>query len=251
MASVRREYPAQHGLTPKNRRLIDQMDDPAFVDRLLAFPHRLMEAAKTASCERYGASYARDAVAVELLITCGMRLGNLADLRLGETIRKVGEGRDARWIVDLPQEAVKNHQPLRYVLLPESVRVIEWFLERWHAYWCGSGAPWLFPAKDGGHVDPRLLTIMIKKRARKYVGVEISCHQFRHLCAEIFLQTDPTGLGVVSQHLGHRKLETTRAYYAREQTRLATERYHEVLARKRAQALARPRRKRKRTGSVP
>lgn len=250
LASVRREHPPEYGLTPKNRRLIEHMDDPAFVDRLLAFPHRLMEAAKAASCPRYGASYARDAVAVELLITCSMRVTNLATLRVGETIRKVGEGRDARWVVDLPPETVKNRQALRYVLLPDSGRLIEWFLERWHSYWCGLGVSWLFPGKHGGHVDPRLLTIMIKKRARQHVGVEISCQQFRHLAAEIFLQVDPTGLGIVSAHLGHRKFDTTRMYYAREQTRVATERYHQVLARKRVQALPRPSRKRKPIGKV-
>jgi integrase len=110
--------------------------------------------------------------------------------------------------------------------------------------------PWLFPARGGGHVAPPLLTISIKRRARRYVGVQISCHQFRHLAAEIFLQAHPLELGVVSQHLGHRKMDTTRTYYAREQTRIATERYHEVLARKRAKALARPRRRRRHTGSA-
>jgi integrase len=226
------------------------VDNPAFVNRLLAFPQRLVEAAKTASCKRYGASYARDAVAVELLLTCSMRVGNLATLRVGQNIRRFGEGRDARWIVDLPPETVKNHQPLRYVLLPESARLVEWFLERWHPHWGGPDVTWLFPDKHGGHVDPRLLTIMIKKRARKYVGVEITCHQFRHLAAELYLKEDPVGLGVVSQHLGHRKFDTTRAYYARPQTRVATQRYHEVLARKRTQAMSRPRRRRKPTGKT-
>jgi integrase len=207
-----------------------------------------MQTAKAASCERYGASYARDAVAVELLLTCSMRVGNLAELRVGETIRKFGEGRDARWVVDLPQERVKNRQSLRYVLLPESAKLIEWYLETWHPYWGGPGVPWVFPTKGGGHVDPKLLTIMIKSRARKYVGVEISWHQFRHLAAEVYLQEDPAGLGVVSQHLGHRKFDTTRQFYAREQTRIATQRYHEVLARKRTQALSGSRRKRKPAG---
>lgn len=233
LASVKREHPAEPGLTPKNRRLLEHVDDPAFVDRLLAFPQRLMEAAKTASCERYGASYARDAVAVELLLTCSMRVGNPASLRVGETIRKFGEGRDARWIVDLPAETVKNRQPLRYVLLPESGRLIEWYLANWHPYWCGADAPWLFPVKGGGHIDPAVLTTMIQSRALTHVGVEISCHQFRHIAAELYLKEDPVGLGVVSPHLGPRKFDTTRAYYAREQTRVATQRYHDVLARKR------------------
>ena len=83
--------------------------------------------------------------------------------------------------------------------------MIDWYLTHWHTYWCGPGVPWLFPAPDGGHVDPRLLTISIKRRSRRYVGVEITCHQFRHLSAEVYLQADPHGHCVVSQHLGHRK----------------------------------------------
>lgn len=181
---------------------------------------------------------------------CGMRLGNLARLRVGETIRKVGEARDAYWVVDLPAETVKNKQPLKVRLPPESGQLIEWYLTNWHAYWCGPGVPWLFPARGGRHVDPPLLTISIKRRARRYVGVEITCHQFRHLSTGIFLQAHPLELGVVSQHLGHRKLDTTRTYYALEQTRVATERFHQVLDRKRAKALARSRSKRRRKGSA-
>jgi integrase len=250
VASVRREHPPEYGLTPKNRRLLAHFDDPAFIDRLLTFPQRLLQDARTATNKRHAASRARDAVAVELLLMCGIRLGNLARLRVGETIRKVGEGRDAYWAVDLPAEQVKNKQPLKFRLPPESGQLIDWYIAKWHAYWCGPGVPWLFPARGGGHLALPLLTISIKRRARRYVGVEISCHQFRHLSAEVYLQADPLGLGVVSQHLGHRKMDTTRAYYAREQTRVATERYHEVIERKRAKALLRPR-KRRRRGSVP
>jgi integrase len=81
-----------------------------------------------------------------------------------------------------------------------------------------------------------LLSASIARRAFHYVGARITCHQFRHLAAEFYLQADPTGIGVVSEHLGHRRLETTRRYYAREQTRIATERYHAVLVQRRSRA---------------
>jgi integrase len=171
-----------------------------------------------------------------MLLTCTMRVSNLADLRVGETIRRFGEGRDARWVIELPAETVKNRLAMRYTLLPESGRLIEWYLATWHQRWSGPGSPWLFPAKGGGHVDPHFLTIMIKARTRRYVGVRITCHQFRHLAAELYLREDPNGIGVVGQHLGHKSFNTTRRFYAREQTRLATVRYHEVLTRARAKA---------------
>jgi integrase len=140
------------------------------------------------------------------------------------------------WVVDLPAEKVKNRMPLRYTLLPESGQLLEWYLATWHHRWSGPGSPWLFPAKGGGHIDPRFLTIMIKARTRRYVGVSITCHQFRHLAAELYLREDPSGIGVVGQHLGHKSFDTTRRFYAREQTRLATVLYHQVLTRARAKA---------------
>ena len=58
-----------------------------------------------------------------------------------------------------------------------------------------------------------------------------------------YLREDPNGIGIVSQHLGHPDLSTTRRFYVREQTRLATQRYHEVLTKARAALPARRRRK--------
>lgn len=142
-------------------------------------------------------------------------------------------------MVDIDAQRVKNNVPLRYILLPDSGRLIEWYLAEWQHHWCCPGALWLFPAQNGGHVDPILLSRNIARRAHRFVGARITPHQFRHLSAELYLQADPMGLGVVSQHLGHRKFDTTRKYYAREQTRVATQKYHELLARKRAQAMSR------------
>jgi integrase len=49
-------------------------------------------------------------------------------------------------------------------------------------------------------------------------SVRITAHQFRHLSAELYLREDPNGIGIISQHLGHRDLNTTKRFYAREQT---------------------------------
>lgn len=233
---VRHATPARRGMTGKNLTLLEHMEDPAFVDRLVTLSRRLMDAAATMTKTDRAASCARDAVAIELLLFCGMRLGNLVGLRVGETIRTYGKGHDAHWVVDIPGEQVKNGQPLRFVLPPESGDLIERYLATWHGHWSGPASPWLFPAAHGGHVDGRYLSSSVAKRARQYVGVEVTCHQFRHLTAELFMRENPDGIGIVSQHLGHRDLNTTRRYYAREQTRIATARYHDVLRRRRESA---------------
>ena len=244
LAMIRRESPGRRGLTDKNRRLLEHVEDPAFVDRLLALPARLKQAAMMSN-RQIGPSCARDAIAVELLLTCSMRVSNLVNLRLGETIRKFGQGRGAAWVIEIPAEEVKNRQPLRYALLPKSGRLLEWYLADWHHRWCGHDTVWLFPSPSGKPTDPKVVSHSIAKQARRYVGVRVTAHQFRHLAAEIYLREDPNGLGVVSQHLGHRDLNTTRWFYAREQTRIATQRYHQVLDKKRSAAPSRLRKTRK------
>jgi integrase len=241
---VNRTAPSRRGLTDKNRHLLDRLDDPAFVDRLVTLPARIMTAARQMTHQPRAASLARDALAIEILISCAMRGGNLVDLLLGKTIRKFGEGAKARWTIEIPPEKVKNRQPLRFNLLPETVRLLEEYLEHWHGTWCGP-SPWLFPAAGGGHVDRRFLSESIARRAKRHVGVPITAHQFRHLAAELYLREDPNGIAIVGQHLGHRDLNTTRMFYAREQTRVATQRYHEVLTRTRAQVSTKPRRAKK------
>jgi integrase len=228
--------------------LLEHLDDPAFVHRLLILPSRLMAAARQMTASSPAMSVTRDAVAIEILLTCSMRVGNLVDLRLGESIRKFGEGTDARWVIDVPGDKVKNAQPLRYTLLPESGRLIEEYLVDWHHRWCGHGVAWLFPDQNGGHVQGKVLSASIAKRARRYVGARITAHQFRHLSAELYLREDPNGIGIISQHLGHRDLNTTRRFYAREQTRIATQRYHDVLTKARASVPARRRKSRKPRG---
>ena len=92
-----------------------------------------MATASKMTAGRLAAACARDAVAVELLLTCSMRVGNLVDLRLGETIRRFGEGATTRWAIEIPAPKVKNRQPLRFILPAESVQLLEHYLATWHA----------------------------------------------------------------------------------------------------------------------
>jgi integrase len=46
------------------------------------------------------------------------------------------------------------------------------------------------------------------------VGVRVSAHQFRHVCALLYLQRHPGDYETVRRFLGHRRIETTIRYYA-------------------------------------
>ena len=149
-----------------------------------------------------------------------MRLGNLSTLRLGETISKVGAA--GQWVIDIPGVQVKNGQPLRFRLLPEIGRAPRMVPVEMARAVRGPVVPLALPPQQWSARQRHHLSNMMAVRTRKQLGVRITCHQFRHLTAELYLQHDPNGLGIVSQHLGHRDFSTTRQYYAREQTRLAT-----------------------------
>jgi integrase len=232
LAKCRKAAPSGLGMTAKNKAVVGHLDDPAFVRRLVDFPRQLQREAERARGRRDAASYARDAIAVELLLTCALRIGNLIRLRLGETLIRQGE----RWVIDIPGSEVKNGQPLRFPLLPDSAALLEWYLATWHCHWCGGTSILLLPNHRGGSIFYNQLSASIARRAERLVGARITAHQFRHLAARLMLRAEPNAIGVVSQHLGHRTLDTTQRYYAGTETEAAAARYHEVLNRHRAAA---------------
>ena len=87
---------------------------------------------------------------VELLLTCSMRVGNLVDLRLGETIRRLGDGHEARWVIEIPEQKVKNSQPLRFTSWPNSARLLEWYLAEWHGHCAVPPHPGCSPTAGAG-----------------------------------------------------------------------------------------------------
>jgi site-specific recombinase XerC len=83
---------------------------------------------------------------------------------------------------------------------------------------------------------------------RKYAGVEVSPHKFRHLAAKVVLDDSPGAIELVKQLLGHENLKTTTNFYSGIDTRRAARHHHSLLQReteKKATRLGRLPRKRK------
>ncbi|ODT21074.1 MAG: hypothetical protein ABS35_18335 [Kaistia sp. SCN 65-12] len=231
--------PSEKGLTAKNKALLDRLDDARFRDLVYLLPHTLMTRAMRQRQPVWGASVARAAVAIELLLTCSMRRENLISLELERNIRRIGSGRDARWIIEFEQQDVKNEEPLRYTLPKESADLLEEYLHHWRPVLCDGATSWLFPAADGRRMVAPHLAEDIKRKSERELGVPVTPHQFRHISAELYLRDNPDKLAVVSNHLGHRDLNTTRTYYARRKQREASRMYQERLGLDRSQAAER------------
>ncbi|MFT4129721.1 site-specific integrase [Labrys sp. (in: a-proteobacteria)] len=241
-ANVKAEAPPMRGMTKKNRRLLDKLDDPRFHDLVLMLPQLLFRRAREQAHNRWSPAMVRSALAIEILLTCSLRRENLVSLELDRSIRRIGDGKEASWIIEVTPEEVKNGEPLRFTLPASTVELLEIYLAEWRPKLCLAPTPWLFPAEDGGRVDPRSLAAAIQSHSRLILGQAITPHQFRHLSAETYLLNDPNGLFVVSQHLGHRDPNTTKTFYSRPKQRQATRHYQAQVLRTRTQAEIRIRR---------
>lgn len=244
-ANVKEQSSARRGMTRKNRALLDRLDDQRFNDLVHLLPQMLFSRANACPDPRWAPAIARTALAIELLLTCSMRRENLVTLELDRSIRRIGKPPQDFWVVEIEAEHVKNDEPLRFTLPGPSVKLLETYLERWRPKLCAKPSRWLFPAADGGPIDPRAMAHAIQTQSLGVLGVAVSPHQFRHLSAECYLLENPDALYTISQHLGHRDPNTTRTYYARPKQRQATRRYQEQVLQRRAQAEIRIRRGRR------
>ena len=167
-------------------------------------------------------------------------------LELDKSIRRIGQGDDAFWIVEHDAEEVKNEEPLRFRLPDQTVAMLEAYLRDWRTKLCSSASPWLFPAVDGSCINPKTMAYAIGAQSKRVLGVAVTPHQYRHVSAELFLQDNPEALFTVSQHLGHRDVNTTRRYYARSKQRQASRHYQEHILRGRETARIRIKRAKRR-----
>ena len=236
VCNVRDQRDRNRGMTPKNKALLDRLEDPQFRDLVHLLPFTILERAQKNPAKAWAPALARTAVAIELLLVCSVRRANLVGLELDRSIRKIGQGKETFWIVEHDAGEVKNEEPLRFHLPDQTTAMLESYLTEWRPKLCAKPNPWLFPAANGSCIKPKAMAHAITTQSKRILGVAITPHQFRHISAELFLQENPEALFTISQHLGHRDVNTTRRYYARSKQRQASRHYQETILRSRETA---------------
>jgi integrase/recombinase XerC len=142
----------------------------------------------------------RDIALVRLLMSCGLRVGELVsikldDLDIGErhgTVRVLGKGNKYRE-VPVPPEARKVLQI--------------WLEERKKKH---PDSEWLFSNRNGGHLSARYVEKVIENFGR-FAGFNVHPHMLRHTMATNMLRSG-TDLVVVADILGHANIATTAVY---------------------------------------
>lgn len=230
-ASVVAHFPPDRRIgymTPKNRELLERIEnDQHFADLIYTLPEWLSEKARRTNDEPYACSLMRAAIAIELLLTCSFRRENVVELELGKSLKRAGTKDEPYWIIQHDEGDVKNGQPLRFQLSGNCAALLEEYLEHWRLRLCKVPNDWLFPDEMGQMMNPNNLGALITRCSAKRTGTAITPHQFRHISVETFLLEHPDKVDLMSAHLGHRSVNTTRNYYARSKQKQASRIYQE------------------------
>ena len=217
-----------HRPRPMGRRNLDrlaQLDDPANVARLLAFPAEEAARAQRLSNPIRRAKGMERALAISLLIYTGLRIKNLRHIRLDRDLRRAGEA----VMLKVDAAEVKNGQELQFELPDETRVLLEDFLTEHRKHIPGHVGPYLFPGKEGGAKTDSAMRRAVAEPLREHCGLIMSPHLFRHAIAKIVTERDPGMYAAVSRHLGHRSMSTTLGFYLGGETRAASRRLNRLL----------------------
>lgn len=207
--------PPSDGMTLKNRELLNRFKDPDLLARFVTLPQQLfapLAGKRQPTCA--DARRAAVAVAIELLLHAPMRIQNLHGIRLDTHYKVYGHRPKARVVLEFPAIEVKNGVDLSYPLPPGTTAMVDLFCKRLRPLLAARGNPFLFPGRGLRPKQSTALSKQIAEVTAAVVGVRISAHQFRHVCALLYLQKHPGDYETVRRFLGHSCIETTIRHYA-------------------------------------
>jgi integrase len=226
--------PGKRGLTKTNRSRLRQLDDSTNKAALLGLPFRLINLAAHNPQSYAGALQAQAAVAIEILLMAPLRIGNLAQLDLEQHLVRPGRG-NALHLVFEPED-VKNDEPLEYPLPPESVALIERYLQEFRPRLAALHCTALFPGRNGGAKSVNALRDLITRTVHHYTGMRMHPHLFRHATAKLYLGANKGDYETVRRVLAHRSIITTTTFYTGLETASAVRHFDETILKQRKDA---------------
>jgi integrase len=218
----------QRGMTRKNRDRLRVVQNDKNIRRLLQLPDQLFAHPPAGKSNAFTKALAReDAVAIAILLMCPIRVKNLAEIHLENTLQRPGDG---RVFLVLQEEEVKNDRTLEFELPRDLVRMIDRHLATRVPERCKAGNPWLFPRRDRiGSIEGSVLAARIAKRIRKLTGLEMNAHLFRHFAVMNWLDANPGGYEVARRLLGHSEVSHTINMYSGLEVTAATKSFADLM----------------------
>jgi integrase len=200
------------GLTEKNEALLRTFDDPRLLAELVRLPDRLwVQARRLNSPQAFVAL--QTALAVDILTHAPVRMQNLSAINF-DTHLHWPQGSRKPALVTFWRQETKNDVNLKFELptcLAERLRV---YRDEIAPAVLGRKSDKLFVTSKGRPRSQAAIAIAIHKAVLRYLGVKVTPHQFRHLCAKLILDHNPGAYELVRQMLGHTSAKTSANFYA-------------------------------------
>jgi site-specific recombinase XerD len=204
------------GFTTKNKDRIRPLLSPQNQIRFLGLTEKLIKLAKKKDKTPRSALMIQKALVHEILINAPVRFGNLVKLHLQRHFKRIKNGHSVRVFITIPEIEVKNGEYLEYELPAHAVSLLDNYLDTYRPILLkGEDAGWLFPgAKEGQHKHEVSLRENLCKAVKKYTGLTVNPHLYRHIAAFFYLQANPGDYETVRRLLGHKSVDTTMTFYA-------------------------------------
>ena len=184
-------------------------------DELVDLGLELMIAAGTMPMKKGAVAY-RDGFLIAVLALVPLRLRNLADLRLGETLIDQGSG----WLIAFAEHQTKTHAVYE-VRLPELLEpALATYLELYRPVLAAGDdrrtralGTALWASRRGSPLSQHGIYCSVRARTGAAFGAAINPHLFRDAAATTLAVEDPAHVRVAAPLLGHRNFATTEKYY--------------------------------------
>ncbi len=219
------------GLTEKNRGLLRRFDDPRLLARLLALPDQLWRTARrNLSISKRWFVDLQTALAIDILLHVPLRIENLSALKFDEHLHwPQGPGKPALLVIRYDE--TKNEEPLEFELPKALSDRLYAFRNEIAAAVIGRRPDALFVSSKGLPRSQSTQRVAIQRTVLRRLGVKLTPHQFRHLAAKLYLDSNPGAYELVRQLLGHKILRTTTSFYAGIDTRRAGRAHADLIRR--------------------
>lgn len=222
----------KRGFPKQTRERLAVFDDERVLRDFYRLPQTLWTEARgfeKAGRLRRAAAKAKAAIALAILLTKPLRIGELASLDFTSNFRRDRKGR----IIGLciPGERTKTGVPIEAAIDAALGKKIAEYFDRFVRPVCNSGRSFLFASGSGGHIAGRNLAQSLTREVRHRLGIKFNPHLVRALVTTLILDIDPNGGAIAQRMLEHTKIETTLAHYGMQRGRAAQRLYEHYLAR--------------------
>ena len=170
---------------------------------------------------------AQKAVAIELLLSAPVNIGNLVRLKLGTHVRRV----NGLFQVIIGEHEVGSVEEVDFILSRHATELLDTYVARFRGRVARGPIPWLFPGASGAHKAENTLSGQIRKTIYERTGIRLTPYQFRHLAAKIILDAEHNAYEVVRRLLGHERYTTTATLYRSMDMDNAVRHYDRLLSR--------------------